>query len=114
MQGGWSCSGFAFRVASFLIAFASTAIAARILDVQSRLRYAFIVASVAAATFLLVALVVDPLPGWHVGGGDRAMLKVAALGNLIAGWCGGMVAFALLVAAPASVHRTQLTRLAGG
>jgi hypothetical protein len=42
------------------------------------------------------------------------MLKVAALGNLIAGWCGGMVAFALLVAAPASVHRSQLTRLAGG
>jgi hypothetical protein len=57
---------------------------------------------------------VDPLPGWHVGGGGRAMLKVAALGNLIAGWCGGMVAFALLVAAPASVHRSQLTRLAGG
>jgi hypothetical protein len=53
---------------------------------------------VAGGTFLLLTLVLDPIPGWHIGGGDRAMLKVATLGNLIAGWSGGMAAFGLLVA----------------
>jgi hypothetical protein len=87
-------------VASCLIAFACTAIAARVFGLSTSLKQALLVAAVAGGTFLLVTLVVDPIPGWHVGGGDRAMLKVATLGNLIAGWIGGVVAFAVLVTAP--------------
>jgi hypothetical protein len=42
-------------------------------------------------------LLVDQLPGWHVGGGERAMVKVAMLGNLVAGCVGGVTAFRLLL-----------------
>jgi hypothetical protein len=90
----------AFTVASCLIAFTCTAIAARVFGLSTSLRHALLVGAVASGTFLLVALVVDAIPGWHVGGGDRAMLKVATLGNFIAGWIGGFVAFAVLVTAP--------------
>lgn len=90
----------AFTLASCLIAFGCTAIAARVFRVAAWLKPSLLVAGATGATFVLVALAVDPIPGWHVGGGDRAMLKVATLGNLIAGWSGGMVAFGLLVAGP--------------
>jgi hypothetical protein len=90
----------AFTVASCLIAFACTAIAARVFGLSTSLKQALLVGAAASGTFLLVALAVDPIPGWHVGGGDRAMLKVATLGNFIAGWIGGALAFVTLVTAP--------------
>jgi len=90
----------AFTLASCLIAFACTAIAARVFGLSTSLKKALVVGALAGGTFLLVALIVDAIPGWHVGGGDRAMLKVATLGNFIAGWIGGFGAFAVLVTAP--------------
>jgi hypothetical protein len=86
----------AFVAASSAIAFVATAIASRLLGLRESLTTAAIVAAATGASYLLVALVVDPIPGWHVGGGDRAMVKVAALGNFTAGLIGGAVAHHLL------------------
>jgi hypothetical protein len=88
----------AFTFASCLIAFACTLVALRVFGGSARLMPALQVGLVAGGTFLLLTLVLDPIPGWHVGGGDRAMLKVVTLANLIAGWSGGVAAFGLLVA----------------
>ncbi|GAC1329525.1 MAG: hypothetical protein NVSMB2_28550 [Chloroflexota bacterium] len=47
-------------------------------------------------TYLLVTLVVDAIPGFHVGGGNMAMPKVTAIANLVAGFVGGTIAHFLL------------------
>jgi hypothetical protein len=86
----------AFVGASTLVALVSTAVAARVFGIDGWLRPALLVATATGVTYLLVSLVLDALPGWHVGGGDRAMLKVATVANLLAGLVGGAVAFALL------------------
>ena len=90
----------AFVGASALVALLSTAIAGWTLGLRHALPRALAVTALTAATYLAIAVAVDPLPGWHVGGGDRAMLKVATVGNLIAGLVGGATAFALLARAP--------------
>src|SRR5207245_510665 len=59
-------------------------------------RRALEVAAMTAIAYALLALALDPIPGFHVGGGDRAMPKVAALCNLVAGIVGGASAFTAL------------------
>jgi hypothetical protein len=57
---------------------------------------ALLTAAATGVTYLVVVLVLDQLPGWRVGGGDKAMVRVAMLGNLLAGTVGGSIAFGLL------------------
>ena len=57
-----------------------------------------LVAAVTGLTYLLVTLVMDTIPGFHVGGGNMAMPKVAAISNLVAGLIGGTLAHLLLSA----------------
>ena len=86
----------AFVGASAAIALTCTATAGWMFGLRRWLAHALLVAVVTASAYLVVVLVLDPLPGYHVGGGDRAMLKVATLANLIAGWIGGTLAHLLL------------------
>src|SRR5439155_203641 len=79
----------AFITASGLVAFVCTLIACWTFRVPGSVRRALEVAAMTAITYALLALALDPIPGFHVGGGDRAMPKVAALCNLIAGIVGG-------------------------
>ncbi len=53
-------------------------------------------AAVTCVAFIVVALALNLLPGWRVGGGDRAMLKVALAANLVVGIIGGATAIRLL------------------
>jgi hypothetical protein len=91
----------AFVTASAQIALVCTLVAWKAFGFGWRagLATAVLVAGVTAATYVLVALVVDPLPGLHVGYGQRAMPKVAVLCNVIAGLVGGSVAFGRFVRA---------------
>lgn len=91
----------AFTVASMLVAFLTTLGAARVLIAKNAFRHALAVSAVVGLTYLAITLLVDPLPGWHVGGGDRAMLRVASLANFLAGLAGGTYAFTLLAASQA-------------
>jgi hypothetical protein len=86
----------AFVSASVLVAFVCTCAAALLLRVPAAVRCALAVAAVTGVTYLLLAVVLDPMPGFHVGGGDRAMPKVALICNLLAGLAGGSVAFRVL------------------
>jgi hypothetical protein len=94
----------AFVGASCLVALVSMAVAARVFALEHALRRTLLVVAITGATYLTVAVGVDVIPGWHVGGGDRAMLRVATAANLVAGWVGGAVACALLIR-----HRIQLS-----
>ena len=47
------------------------------------------------SVYLCYTLLIDLLPGWHVGGGDMAMPRVALLGDLLSGSIGGSFAFRL-------------------
>lgn len=87
----------AFVSASALVSFACTWLAARVFGEPHGLRTALRIAALTAVTYLLVALVLDPLPGFHVGGGSRAMPKVALTCNFLAGLLGGTLAFRALV-----------------
>ena len=87
----------AFVVVSAAVAFVCTLVASSLFELHEARRNAATVAGATAVTYLLLALAVDPIPGFHVGGGDRAMPKVAALCNLVAGFVGGAVSFWVLV-----------------
>jgi hypothetical protein len=87
----------AFTTASGLAALLCTTSVAATLRLPSVWRRAGLTALVTAATYLVVLLLVDQLRGWHVGGGERAMVKVAMLGNLVAGTVGGVTAFRMLL-----------------
>jgi hypothetical protein len=50
---------------------------------------------VTGSVYLCYTLLIDLLPGWHVGGGDMAMPRVALLGDLLSGSIGGSFAFRL-------------------
>jgi hypothetical protein len=82
----------AFTSASAFIAFVCTRVAAWTFRTGDGWSAAFLVAGLTALTYLLVAIVIDPVPGFHVGGGDRAMPKMAALCNFAAGLVGGSAA----------------------
>jgi hypothetical protein len=97
----------AFVLASAAVAFVCTVVTGWLLGARGALRSGVSVAVGTALTYLVVALAFDPIPGLHVGGGDRAMPKVAAICNLAAGFVGGITAFHTLLGAP---HR----RLAAG
>jgi hypothetical protein len=86
----------AFVAASAAIGFGATALTAWLLGTRGWLSAALLVAIVTAASYLMLVVAVDPLPGWRVGGGQSAMLKVAALGNFVAGVAGATVAHRLL------------------
>jgi hypothetical protein len=98
----------AFVGASAIVAFVCTLVASRAFGVRGGVVNALAVASIAGGTYLLFALALDPLPGFHVGGGDRAMPKVAALCNLAAGSVGGATALRLLGRAHRAVNREAL------
>jgi hypothetical protein len=87
----------AFVGASCLVALVSMAVAARVFALEHAWRRTVLVVAITGATYLAVALGLDVIPDWHVGGGDRAMLRVATVANLVAGWVGGAVACALLI-----------------
>jgi hypothetical protein len=87
----------AFVSASFLVALVCTLIAGGLYAVPGTVRQALQAAFVTATTYLLCAIVLDLIPGFHVGGGNLAMPKVAALSNLLAGIVGGYFAFNVLV-----------------
>jgi hypothetical protein len=87
----------AFVLASALAAFAFTYSVARLLQLGGSFRKAMLTAAVTGAAYLLLALVIDVVPGWHVGGGNAAMIRVALVGNLLAGLVGGTAAFRLLL-----------------
>ena len=87
----------AFVGASCLVALVSMMVAARVFALQDALRSTLLVAAITGATYLIVTMGLDVVAGWHVGGGDRAMLRVATVGNLVAGWVGGAAACALLI-----------------
>jgi hypothetical protein len=86
----------AFVSASFLVALACALIAGGVYAVPGTIRRALQVAAVTALTYFVCAIVLDVFPGFHVGGGDRAMPKVAAWSNLLAGIMGGYSAFHVL------------------
>jgi hypothetical protein len=88
----------AFISASGLVAFVCTLIACWTFRVPGSAWRALEVAAMTAIAYALLALALDPIPGFHVGGGDRAMPKVAALCNLVAGLIGGANAFTALTA----------------
>jgi hypothetical protein len=75
------------------------------LHVRAPFRTAAIIGIATALTYLVVALFLDTLPGWRVGGGDMAMPRVAMLGNLISGTVGGAVAFLVFMARKHTVHK---------
>jgi hypothetical protein len=87
----------AFVGASCLVALVSMAVAARAFALEHALQRTLLVVVITGATYLTVVMGLDFFPGWHVGGGDRAMLRVATVGNLLAGWVGGAAACALLI-----------------
>jgi hypothetical protein len=87
---------FAFVGASFLVAFVCSLVGAATFGIHAAPRRALEVALITAAVYLMCALALDLIPGFHVGGGDRAMPKVAALCNFVAGVVGGAVAFGVL------------------
>lgn len=66
-----------------------------ILHVRAPFRTAAVIGVATALTYLVVALFLDTLPGWRVGGGDMAMPRVAMVGNFISGTLGGITAFVL-------------------
>jgi hypothetical protein len=67
----------------------------RALHVRTPGRYALAAAAVGGAVALAVVLATDPLPGWRVGSGDRAMIKVGWLGTLLGGASAGALYMAL-------------------
>jgi hypothetical protein len=83
----------AFTLASGIAALLCTFCVARLLDVESAWRKAALVGAATATTYLLYALLIDAVPGFHVGGGNMAMPRVAMVGNLLAGAIGGVLAY---------------------
>ena len=59
-------------------------------------RSALVASALAALVFVVLSLALNQLPGWRVGGGDRAMIKVALVANTLAAAIGGATALALL------------------
>jgi hypothetical protein len=68
--------------------------------VDAALRKAALVGLTTGLTYLVVALVLDAVPGWRVGGGDMAMPRVAMVGNLISGAVGGALAYRVFLRRP--------------
>ncbi len=85
-----------FVMASTIMAAACTAIASWIFGVQGWRVPGLLVGVVTGLTYLLATTVLDAIPGFHVGGGNMAMPKVAAISNLVAGFVGGTLAHLLL------------------
>jgi hypothetical protein len=86
----------AFTVASTLMAITCTAVASWMFAAPGWRMRTLLVGAVTGLTYFAVALAVDPLPGLHVGGGQMAMPKVAAICNFVAGFVGGTVALLTL------------------
>jgi hypothetical protein len=99
----------AFITACCVIAFVCTLIAGWTFRVSGCVRRALEVAAITAIAYALLALALDAIPGFHVGGGDRAMPKVAALCNFVAGMLGGAAAFSALTSerTPATSSRAS-------
>jgi hypothetical protein len=85
-----------FVLASTIMAGACTAIASWMFGVQGWRVRAVLVGVVTGLTYLLVTIVLDAIPGFHVGGGNMAMPRVTAISNLVAGFVGGTLAHLLL------------------
>jgi hypothetical protein len=96
----------AFTLASGIAALVGTWGVAMLLRAPDPVRSALRVAAVTAATYVVFLLLIDLLPGWHVGSGDKAMPRIAMVGNLLAGAVGGWLAFQLMQA-----NRTHALKL---
>jgi hypothetical protein len=83
----------AFTTASALVAAICMCVATWVFRVDGAARRTIEVATITPIAYFIVAIALDMAPGFHVGGGDRAMPKVALLCNLIAGFTGGAAAF---------------------
>ena len=59
-------------------------------------RSALAAAALTATVFVALSLVLNQVPGWRVGGGERAMVKVALVANTLAAAAGGAAALALV------------------
>lgn len=77
-----------------------------VLRVPGILRCALLAGAVTAAGYLVIALALNLLPGWRVGGGEGAMIKVALVANLLTGIVGGTTSM-LLLAPGAPTGRTR-------
>ena len=86
----------AFTLASGLAALLCTWMVGWLLGFDDAWRRGMLVGALTAVTYLAYALLIDQVPGFHVGGGNMAMPRVAMVGNLLAGAVGGTVAFLLL------------------
>jgi hypothetical protein len=93
----------AFTLASGTAALLCTWSVGWLLEIDRPWRTAALVATATATTYLVYALLIDPLPGFHVGGGNMAMPRVALLGNLLAGGVGAALAFLLFKRAGAAL-----------
>jgi hypothetical protein len=93
----------AFTLASGLAALLCTWWVGWLLGFRDAWRRGVLVGAVTAVTYLMYALLVDQVAGFHVGGGNMAMPRVAMVGNLLAGAVGGTVA--LLVLSGGQVRR---------
>ena len=67
----------------------------RTLRIRGPGRYAVAAALAGGTVALAVVLATNPLPGWQVGSGDRAMIKVGWLGTLLGGAAAGALYMAL-------------------
>jgi hypothetical protein len=86
----------AFVAACTVMATACTAIACWMFGIRRWIAVALKVGVITGLAYLVVALALDPIPGLHVGGGNMAMPKVAAICNFIAGLVGGTMAHVAL------------------
>jgi hypothetical protein len=101
----------AFVTASVLVAFVCTVLAAAFHGAPGAIRRSLQVAAITGVTYLACAIALDAIPGFHVGGGDHAMPKVAALCNLFAGMVGGYAAFVVLASRrPARISGSSVGR----
>jgi hypothetical protein len=90
----------AFVLASGIAAVVCSWAVARLLRVDAALKKATLVGLITGLTYLVVAMLLDTLPGWRVGTGDMAMPRVAMLGNLVSGTVGGTLAVRLFLKRP--------------
>jgi hypothetical protein len=73
-------------------------------------------AALAGFAFVALSLLLNQLPGWRVGNGERAMVKVALVANTLAAAVGGAAAMTLLgpgTRCSAPVSRPKGTRAVG-
>jgi hypothetical protein len=88
----------AFATALAVLVLAVALAAGLVLRAPVAARRAVLAAVLTATVHAAVVLGLSQLPNWRVGGGDRAMVRVALVANAFSGVVGGAAALALLTA----------------